>query len=105
MPVDQTEVVALEGVAVVRDGRCLLRDVDRQIRRHERWVVLGPNGAGKTTMLQVASSYMGPTRGTVRLLGDRYGKVDVRELRERVGYAGSGLAASFRADILLSISS
>jgi iron complex transport system ATP-binding protein len=90
------ELVALEGVAVVRDGRYLLRDVDWQVNRHERWVVLGPNGAGKTTMLQVASTYLGPTRGTVRLLGERYGKVDVRELRERVGYAGTGLADMIR---------
>lgn len=95
---DQSEVIALEGVAVIREGRHLLRDVDWQVHRHERWVVLGPNGAGKTTMLQVASTYMGPSRGTVRLLGERYGKVDVRTLRERIGYAGSGLAGMIRAD-------
>jgi iron complex transport system ATP-binding protein len=59
-------------------------------------VVLGPNGAGKTTMLQVASTYLGPTRGTVRLLGETRGKVDVRELRERVGYVGSGPATMIR---------
>lgn len=96
---DQTEVIALEGVAVVRDGRYLLSDVNWQVHRHERWVVLGPNGAGKTTMLQVASTYMGPTRGTVRLLGQRYGKVDVRDLRERVGYAGAGPAGLIRQDL------
>ena len=97
--VDVTEVIALEGVSVVRDGRHLLREVDWHVHAHERWVVLGPNGAGKTTMLQVASTYMGPTRGTVRLLGQRYGKVDVRELRERLGYAGAGLASYIRADL------
>jgi iron complex transport system ATP-binding protein len=91
-------VIALENVAVIRDGRYLLRDVSWKVRRHERWVVLGPNGAGKTTMLQVASTYMGPSRGTVRLLGQRYGKVDVRTLRERVGYAGAGLAGMIRTD-------
>jgi iron complex transport system ATP-binding protein len=98
-PADQTEVIALEGVAVIRDGRYLLRDVNWQVHRHERWVVLGPNGAGKTTMLQVASTYLGPTRGTVRLLGQVYGKVDVRELRERVGYAGAGPAGLIRPDL------
>ncbi|MDJ0953017.1 MAG: ABC transporter ATP-binding protein [Acidimicrobiia bacterium] len=98
-PTDRSEVIALEGVAVVRDGRHLLRDVNWRVRRHERWVVLGPNGAGKTTMLQVASTYMGPTRGSVRLLGHEYGKVDVRELRERVGYAGAGPAGLIRPDL------
>ncbi|HCO14396.1 MAG TPA: iron ABC transporter ATP-binding protein, partial [Gemmatimonadetes bacterium] len=56
----------------------------------------GPNGAGKTTLLQVASSYLAPTRGEVRLLGGQRGSVDVRDLREYVGYVGSGPAALVR---------
>lgn len=94
--IDRSEVLALEGVSVVRDGRMLLADVDWHVHRHERWVVLGPNGAGKTTMLQVASTYLGPTRGTLRLLGETHGKIDVRTLRERVGYAGAGPAKMIR---------
>jgi len=98
-PIDDTEVIALERVSVVRDGRYLLQDVDWLVHAHERWVVLGPNGAGKTTMLQVASTYMGPSRGSVRLLGQRYGKVDVRKLRERLGYAGAGVSGFVRPDL------
>jgi iron complex transport system ATP-binding protein len=94
--VDRSEVLALEDVSVVRDGRMLLADIDWHVHRHERWVLLGPNGAGKTTMLQVASTYLGPTRGAVRLLGETHGKVDVRTLRERVGYVGSGPAKMIR---------
>lgn len=90
--VNRSEVIALVGVSVVREGRELLSDVNWKVHGNERWVVLGPNGAGKTTMLQVASTYIGPTRGTVRLLGEVYGEVDVRELRKRVGYAGAGPA-------------
>ena len=93
---DRSEVLGLEGVSVVRDGRALIDDVDWTVHRHERWVVLGPNGAGKTTMLQVASTYLGPTSGTVRLLGQTHGKVDVRLLRERVGYVGAGPARMIR---------
>ncbi|MCP4303793.1 MAG: ATP-binding cassette domain-containing protein [bacterium] len=88
----QAEVVALRGVAVVRDGTQILSDIDWSVHGHQCWVVLGPNGAGKTTMLQVASTYLGPTRGIVRLLGETYGKVDVRKLRARIGYAGAGPA-------------
>ena len=91
------EVVALEGVSVIREGRHLLREVDWQILSHERWVVLGPNGAGKTTMRQVASTYLTPSRGRVRVFGGRRGQVDVRELRERIGYAGAGPADLVRA--------
>ena len=99
MATESTEVIALEKVSVVRDGHYLLRAVDWCVARHERWVVLGPNGAGKTTMLQVASTYLGPTQGTVRLLGNVYGRVDARALRERIGYAGAGPARLVRSDL------
>ncbi|MDH3606502.1 MAG: ATP-binding cassette domain-containing protein [Acidimicrobiia bacterium] len=90
------EVIDLSAVSVIRGGSYLLDSVDWRVQEHERWVVLGPNGAGKTTMLQVASSYLTPSRGTVRLLGIERGKGDVRQLRRRVGYAGSGLAGMIR---------
>ncbi len=90
------EVIDLAGVSVIRGGRHLLDSIDWRVRANERWVVLGPNGAGKTTMLQVASTYITPSRGTVRLLGVEHGKGDVRQLRRRVGYAGAGLADMIR---------
>lgn len=93
---DRSEVIALEGVTVIREGSFLLSDVDWHVNRDERWIVFGPNGAGKTTMLQVASSYLGPTGGTVRLLGETFGRADMRPLRERIGYAGSAPAELVR---------
>jgi iron complex transport system ATP-binding protein len=58
----------------------------------ERWAVLGPNGSGKTTMLQLASGYLHPTRGTVEILGQRLGRVDVRRLRRRIGMVSAAVA-------------
>ncbi len=91
-----SEVIALSGVSVIRGGRCLLADVDWVVNDHERWALFGPNGSGKTTLLQVASSYVAPSRGTMRLFGHTRGHIDVRDLREHVGYAGSGPAALVR---------
>ena len=51
--------------------------------------MLGPNGAGKTTLLQVASASIHPTSGTATLLGDPIGKIDVFELRPRIGFAST----------------
>ena len=56
--------------------------------------VMGPNGSGKTTLVHVASTYLWPTSGTVEVLGETIGRVDARELRRRVGYAGAGLEAA-----------
>jgi iron complex transport system ATP-binding protein len=84
-------VLQMSGVAVVRDGSTLLADVDWTVREGDRWVVLGPNGAGKTTLLQIAAAALFPTRGGVDLLGERFGSVDLGELRTRVGLSSSAL--------------
>jgi iron complex transport system ATP-binding protein len=85
--------IALAGVAVRRGGRTILGPLDWSVRPGERWAILGPNGSGKTTLLQVVSLYLWPTSGSVDVLGERFGRVDGRELRRRIGYAGSALEA------------
>nr|WSZ95326.1 ABC transporter ATP-binding protein [Streptomyces sp. NBC_00857] len=87
-----SDVLELVDVSVVRDGRALVDDVSWSVKEGERWVILGPNGAGKTTLLNLASSYLFPTTGKVKILGERLGKVDVFDLRPRIGVAGIAMA-------------
>ena len=87
-------ILRLSGVSVRRAGRTILGPIDWAVGDGERWVVLGPNGSGKTTLVHVASTYLWPTTGGVEVLGETIGRVDARELRRRVGYAGAGLEAA-----------
>jgi iron complex transport system ATP-binding protein len=86
------EVLKLRGVSVRRETSLLLRNVDWTAHEDERWIVIGPNGAGKTTLLQVAATLLHPTEGTVEVLGERLGDVDVFELRTRIGLTSASLA-------------
>jgi iron complex transport system ATP-binding protein len=83
--VDPDTVVALDRVTVTRAGVDLVHDVSWRVELDERWVVLGPNGAGKTTLLNLAAGRLHPTRGKVYVLGEQLGRVDVSELRTRIG--------------------
>jgi iron complex transport system ATP-binding protein len=85
-------VIAVDGASVVRSRNHLLRDVTWRVEIDERWVVLGPNGAGKTTLLNLAAARLHPSAGTVDVLGERLGRVDVNELRTRVGLSTAALA-------------
>lgn len=91
-------VVRMSGVAVRRGGTTLLNDLDWDVELDERWVILGPNGAGKTTLLNLAAAEMHPTAGTVHLLGEQLGRVDVFELRPRIGFTSAALADRIPAD-------
>lgn len=89
---DGEPVVDLAEVTVRRGTTTILGGVTWQVRDGERWVVLGRNGAGKTTLLQVVAGRMHPTSGTADLLGERLGRVDVFELRPRIGLSSAALA-------------
>jgi iron complex transport system ATP-binding protein len=86
----------LSGVHLVEQGTVVLHDVDWTARRDERWVVLGPNGSGKTSILRLLSFVRSPSRGTVTVLGDTYGAIDVRRARRRIGFASSALLQQLR---------
>ena len=90
-----TEVVRFEGVTVRRSGRTIVDAVDWTVRAGEHWAVLGPNGAGKTTLLRIASAEIHPSRGAATVLGGRFGRVSLPELRTRIGVVEPLLARSF----------
>ncbi len=94
----QTRTLALRmtGVGFTRDKRPILSGVDWKVAADQRWVVLGANGSGKTSLLRIAALYEHPTTGTVEVLGQQLGKVDVRRLRHRVGFVSPALAQMLR---------
>jgi iron complex transport system ATP-binding protein len=86
-----TDVLDLVDVSLLRDGKKLLTSVTWQVADGERWVVVGPNGAGKTTALQIAAGNLHPSSGTARVLGETLGKVNVFDLRPRIGLTSAAV--------------
>jgi iron complex transport system ATP-binding protein len=84
-------VVHMADVGVRRGGNNLLAEVNWSVELDERWVILGANGAGKTTLLKLAAAELHPTTGAVHVLGERLGRVDVFELRPRIGFCSAAL--------------
>ncbi|WP_344879538.1 ABC transporter ATP-binding protein [Zhihengliuella alba] len=92
-----SEVLDFAEVTVVRGRKRLLDGVDWSVSEGERWVVLGANGAGKTTLMQIAATRLHPTSGTVSILGETLGRVDVFDLRPLIGLSSAALAAQIPA--------
>ncbi len=91
--------VWMDGMSVIRDGSPLLDDISWSVGTRQRWALLGPNGSGKTTLLRVAGSSLWPTRGTVELLGERMGRVDMRELRRRIAMVSASVTRTLRPEL------
>jgi iron complex transport system ATP-binding protein len=98
-PDEPPPIIEVRDLVVRRAGRSILGPLEWTVRAGERWVVLGPNGSGKTTLLSTIGLELWPTAGTVDVLGARYGRVDSRELRRRIGTASSAVEAMLRPDL------
>jgi len=79
--------------------RPLLDGIAWRAEPGERWALLGPNGAGKTTLLTLLAAVEFPSRGTVDVLGERLGRVDVFRLRERIGFVDARLGSRFAGEL------
>ncbi|WP_325091269.1 ABC transporter ATP-binding protein, partial [Leucobacter sp. M11] len=76
----------LEAATVVRQGREILAKATLTVHPGEHWALLGPNGAGKSTLLSLAGATVHPSSGTVRVLGQRIGRVELQALRRTIGH-------------------
>ncbi|HEY3483178.1 MAG TPA: ATP-binding cassette domain-containing protein [Streptomyces sp.] len=89
MTADTVAALQAAGVHRYTTGQVILDDVHWTVRSGEHWALLGANGAGKTTVLRLIGALTHPTTGTVEVLGHRLGRVDMRELRARIGFVSS----------------
>lgn len=85
-------VVDLHEVSLRRGDTTILDQVSWTVNAGERWAILGRNGAGKTSLLQIAAARLHPTSGVAHILGQQLGKIEVSELRTRIGLASTALA-------------
>ncbi|MFD0705021.1 ABC transporter ATP-binding protein [Alloscardovia venturai] len=90
-----TAAVELHDVLFRRQRRTILADVSLCINPGEKWVVFGPNGIGKSTLVSMMATRLHPTSGTVDILGNRLGKVNVFSYRHRIGLASNMLNREF----------
>jgi iron complex transport system ATP-binding protein len=86
-----TAIIDLRIDRFTRGDTEILRDVRWSVLRGEHWAVLGGNGAGKSSLLSIVAGYEWPSLGEVSVLGETYGRCDMRALKERIGWVSSAL--------------
>ena len=77
--------IDVEGVDFAYDGVPVVRDVSLEVRPGATVAIVGPNGAGKSTILYLILGFYRPLRGEVRADGVPYDRLDLVELRRRMG--------------------
>jgi branched-chain amino acid transport system ATP-binding protein len=64
-----TDLLVVSGVSKRFGGLQAVQDVSLSVAPDSITALIGPNGAGKTTLFAIASGFLAPDRGSVRLAG------------------------------------
>jgi len=81
-----TGEIALENVSFAYvPGAPVLEDVDLHIKPGETFSLVGPTGAGKSTIAKLITRFYDPTKGTVRIDGEKLSDVQIVSLRKQIG--------------------
>jgi iron complex transport system ATP-binding protein len=67
-----------------------LQDINWRVAGGAVAAIIGPNGSGKSTLARVLSGYMFPTVGEVSVFGQRWGEVDLNEMRRSIRLIQTG---------------
>ncbi|MET1125111.1 MAG: ABC transporter ATP-binding protein [Archaeoglobaceae archaeon] len=76
-------LIELENVTYIYpDGSVGVEDVTLSVAEGERVALIGANGSGKSTLILLMAALLKPTRGKVRVFGNR---LSVEQLRRKIG--------------------
>lgn len=89
-------VIELEDIVWKRDGKHILNSVSWTVEKGQHWAVLGLNGSGKTSLLKMITGYQWPNGGAVTVFGQRFGQVNIQELRKSIGWVSTSLDDRFQ---------
>jgi iron complex transport system ATP-binding protein len=97
---DTTVVLETKHLDVHVPGRCLIKDLNWQVKMGERWCLIGRNGAGKSTLLRIIAGVQANTSaGEINWLGQALATykpealAKVRAYAEQFPVGGVGLRA------------
>ncbi|MCD6319867.1 MAG: ATP-binding cassette domain-containing protein [Candidatus Desulfofervidaceae bacterium] len=85
-------VIKLSHVTLFRESKIILNNISWTVQKGEQWAIVGANGAGKSSLLHIISGYLWPSKGKVEVVGQTYGRCDLRILRQKIGWLTYNLA-------------
>lgn len=86
----KTPILEVKGLGIDFGGLTAVNDLDLEIYPGEIYGLIGPNGAGKTTVFNMLTKVYQPTRGTIKLDGTDFEKLDPVQANEH------GVARTFQ---------
>jgi ATP-binding cassette subfamily B protein len=87
-PLGRLDRLVFDGVGFTHQSASTpaVQDVSFEVRRGQTVALVGPSGAGKTTIVKLLVGLYRPRSGRILYDGQAHDRVDLDELRERIGF-------------------
>ncbi len=86
-------IISIKNASVKIAGVDILKNVNWEVKKGERWFILGANGAGKTSLVKMLMGFQWPLFGAkVEVLGYKFGGSNLVEMRQKIALVSPFLA-------------
>lgn len=94
-------VIGLNKVSIRYGDRTLLRELDWQVKRGEKWALSGENGSGKSTLLSLVCADNPQSYACdITLFGRRRGTGEsIWEIKKHIGYVSPEMHRAYQKDL------
>ena len=85
--IEKIEFIRFENINFsYNDTSYVLKDINFEIRKGDKIAIVGKTGSGKSTLLKLIMGFYYPTSGNIYVNGKELKKVDIYQLRYKIGY-------------------
>lgn len=90
-------IISMKDVGVTLNGKCILKQINWQVKNGEQWALLGANGAGKSTLLSLvtADNPQGYTNDLVLFDRQRGSGESIWDIKRHIGFVSPELHLYF----------
>ena len=86
MPIQSNEVmIELKNATVSYKNKCVLDNINLQIKKGEIVCIIGPSGSGKSTLIRTMNRLVVPASGEVLFMGQVLNDKNINKIREKMG--------------------
>jgi iron complex transport system ATP-binding protein len=80
------KIIEISNVSVILDDKIILKNINWTVYEDENWAIIGKNGSGKSFLLRLLSANLFPNKGSVKIFGKEFGKVNLWDLKSEIGF-------------------
>lgn len=78
-------MIELKNATVSYKNKCVLSDINLQIKKGEIVCIIGPSGSGKSTLIRTMNRLVVPVSGEVLFMGQALNDKNINKIREKMG--------------------